>query len=516
MPEELVHIDGDIKTAKIAHRLHNPSFTSTKARNGACADTTSPCTALVMVNAYNGNSILFDHCSRREVVDPFVYYTKDILACHEGYLTQIRNNMHAPVEIVYGIPTWERTQHLLQDKLQTLDLWGTYEGITIYLEWEIVQENLNETPRGLRRFLISAFHPQNMIRAWSKSYAAGQDRFLEIRYRLAGIDFIERFYETEVWRKQVKFLLYAHFSVNQAIRNESIKALQNLHSQRLNHENSKLDAETQKRLRNLAFSLKRENRERIEAFRSDGSSVHVYGGPMPSSLTKEILLTRGSKCTFSYFLKDKKDVVDLPFEVECTCIVCLGNSKYGKNDCTVVVDQQPRWTKTTPPKYVERLLSCNNCGKFRRFLPINAELESLSLTTITKFHRGYQGLSGGGQLLMLQKIPSAARNHRWQMPNGQKRRTNKVNQYRDLMPKYLETREGWTVCTTCSLCGRQEIDMEPQWLTGTDKYYARETRVCSTVGCNTDRRNMIPMDKSMNYIKHRYLIDRMRKDIKLR
>ena len=200
-PGELVHMYGDIKTAKIAHRLHNPSFTTSKASNGGFADTTNPCTALVMANAYNGNGFLFDHCSRREVVDPFLQYTKDILACHEGYLSQIRNNMHAPVEIVYGIPTWERTQYLLQDKLEALDLWGTYEGITIYLEWENVQENLSETSRRLRRFLISTFHPQNMMRAWSKSYSAGQDRLLEIGYRLPGIGFIERFCETELWRK---------------------------------------------------------------------------------------------------------------------------------------------------------------------------------------------------------------------------------------------------------------------------------------------------------------------------
>ena len=44
-----------------------------------------------------------------------------------------------------------------------------------------------------------------MMRAWSESYAAGQDRLLETGYRLAGLGFIERFYETDVWRKQVKF-----------------------------------------------------------------------------------------------------------------------------------------------------------------------------------------------------------------------------------------------------------------------------------------------------------------------
>lgn len=50
-----------------------------------------------MANAYNGNGILFDRCLRRENVDPFVYNTKDILARHEEYLSQIRKSMQALV-----------------------------------------------------------------------------------------------------------------------------------------------------------------------------------------------------------------------------------------------------------------------------------------------------------------------------------------------------------------------------------------------------------------------------------
>ena len=92
---------------------------------------------------------------------------------------------------------------------------------------------------------------------------------------------------------------------------------------------------------------------------------------------------------------------------------------------------------------------------------------------------------------------------------------NMINHYRDLMPKYLEIREGATVHTIYFSCSRREIDMEPQWLKGTDIYYAREMRFCSTDACNTNKGNMIPVDKSMCYIKPRYLVDRIREDIKL-
>jgi hypothetical protein len=93
--------------------------------------------------------------------------------------------MHAVVEIAYGIPTWKRTKTLLQDKLQALDLRGTYAAITIYPEWENVQDDSSENSCRLRRVLLAAFHPQNMMRAWSKTYAAGQDRLLEVGHRPA-------------------------------------------------------------------------------------------------------------------------------------------------------------------------------------------------------------------------------------------------------------------------------------------------------------------------------------------
>jgi len=121
----------------------------------------------------------------------------------------------------------------------------------------------------------------------------------------------------------------------------------------------------------------------------------------------------------------------------------------------------------------------------------------------------HYSLSQCDQLLMLQRIPSAARNHRWQAPKGQRMRTNRVNQYRDLKPLYFESREDTTVHKMCFKCSRREIDMGPRWLKGTDVCYARNTRSCSTPGCKGSRCNMIPADGSMKYIKYRDLIDRV-------
>ena len=231
---------------------------------------------------------------------------------------------------------------------------------------ENIQENLSENSRLLRRFIISAFHPQNMMRAWSKSYAADQDRLLKVGYRLASIDFTEQFCESQIWREQVKFLPYPQFSINKAMRIESIKSLQKLHSQRLEDEDAPTKVEAGKRLRNLTSALKKGIGERTEAVRSNKSTKYIRSGPMPSSPTKVILGARPSHCTFSHLLEDEKGINDLPLEVECIYIVCLGNSKYGENSYTIVIDQHPRWTKTTPPKY------CREASKVQQLWSIQA------------------------------------------------------------------------------------------------------------------------------------------------
>jgi hypothetical protein len=129
--EELVHASGNIMAASLAYRLHNLSFTTTKVRNGHTADSSNPCTALVMANGFDDKNIMLDHVLRREVKDPFVNYPEDILACHEQHLSIVRNHMLASVEVVYGVPTWKRTLQYLQGRLQPFDLWSRYKGILV-------------------------------------------------------------------------------------------------------------------------------------------------------------------------------------------------------------------------------------------------------------------------------------------------------------------------------------------------------------------------------------------------
>ena len=114
--------------------------------------------------------------------------------------------------------TWQRTQILFLDNFQSLDLWGSCDGITIYLEWEKIQEDFYETTRTLQRLIISAFHPKTLLMANALGYAAHQERLLEIGYQLAGVDFVQRFYEEGLWRKQIKFEHFSAYKVDKDIR----------------------------------------------------------------------------------------------------------------------------------------------------------------------------------------------------------------------------------------------------------------------------------------------------------
>lgn len=48
---------------------------------------------MVMANDFDDKTIMMDHATRREMKDPFIYYPKDILACHEEHLSMIRNRI---------------------------------------------------------------------------------------------------------------------------------------------------------------------------------------------------------------------------------------------------------------------------------------------------------------------------------------------------------------------------------------------------------------------------------------
>ncbi len=53
------------------------------------------------------------------------------------------------------------------------------------------------------------------------------------------------------------------------------------------------------------------------------------------------------------------------------------------------------------------------------------------------------------------------------------------------------------------------------WLGGTDVYKAGGLRVCAAAGWNSSKGNVMLVDRSMGYVRHLYLIDGIREDMKL-
>ncbi|KAF7502145.1 hypothetical protein GJ744_006889 [Endocarpon pusillum] len=111
-----------------------------------------------------------------------------------------------------------------------MDLWGSYKGVRLFLEWDSVEtaDRISETQ--LQRFLIAAFHPQNLLKAWSNNFKASQDTLLEVAYSLSEIRFVPQFFETGVWQKQIDILLWTYFAVNKPYKHKSRLVLKALHA----------------------------------------------------------------------------------------------------------------------------------------------------------------------------------------------------------------------------------------------------------------------------------------------
>lgn len=433
--EELVPASGNMMAASLAHRLHNPSFTTTKVRNGSTADSSNPCTAIVMANGFDNKIIIVDHVVRREVKDPFIYYPEDILACHEQHLSMVRNHMLAPVEVVYGVPTWERTQKYLQGRLQRLDLWGSYKGIRLFLEWDSAETADRTSERQLQRFLIAAFHPQNLLKAWSNSFKAAQDTLLEVAYSLAEVRFVPQSFEAGVWQKQIDVLPCAYFAANKPYEHESRLALEALHALSL----TDAGPDVRKRSIRLHAIL---NSELERLVRSEGNQASPEAPFTPPSLSPSasttILWPRKLKLPWSRFLRDSGDLCDLPSEVSRLCIRCWGATVIGPERCTIGIDPEPRWTNTIPAKYVERRLVCQNCGIQRRFVPIDEKIPSVSVDSLNELYDSVRGFSQEVQLEKLREQRSSSRYHRWQKPTAKTTSKKKAGMPRAVKSEHVE------------------------------------------------------------------------------
>lgn len=189
--DELVPPSGSLKWP-IAHHLHNPSFQTLTPHDGETEDATTSCVWLIIANNFvPGKTLIFDHLSRRESIDGLQVYPQTILDIHETWLSKIRSNMAAKVEVVYGKKVRNRMSQIYD--LEPFELWGEYESIVLHLEW-FPSDTVFE--KSLARLVVPAYHPQVFLSPGAARYGVRQDTILRIAHELAGLAYKDGFYKT--------------------------------------------------------------------------------------------------------------------------------------------------------------------------------------------------------------------------------------------------------------------------------------------------------------------------------
>lgn len=214
LPEHIVKPSGSW-SARIAHHLYNPSFTTLRPEDGEVGDCTNGCTALIMGNAYDPNTyFMFDHFHRREEFDPFSKYPIHIKALHEAHTKEIRKKVQALVEILYGsyVHDWAK-QNL---DMTSLQLWGAYDGVWIHFEWENSESNAED--KRIVRILVYAYHAQKMLsfNLRSISTAISQDKLISVAHKLARVPVIEDYYQTKPWSSKQDFIKLAYIKAQKS------------------------------------------------------------------------------------------------------------------------------------------------------------------------------------------------------------------------------------------------------------------------------------------------------------
>ena len=390
LKKELISASDNIITASLAHQLHNSSFITTKVHNSCTADSFNSCTALIMINDFNDKIIMIDHVIQWEVKDSFIYYSQDILTCHEQHLFIICKHMLASVEVVYSVFTWNRTLQYLQGRLQSLNLWGSYQDIKLFLKWDSVNTADCTSERQLQHFLIAAFHSQNLLREWLNSFKPAQNTLLKVTYSLAEVWFISQFFKANMWQKQIDVLLYAYSAVNKSSEHELRLTLKALHELSLRD----ADSEIQKRSTQLHAVLTSDLKWLMRIEDDQASSEAPFTSP---SLSSSAFRTTMWLCKFnflwSHLLRDSEDLDDLSPEVSCMCVCCWEATVIDSERCTIEIDSKPHWINTISAKYVERWLLCQNCDIQRWFISIDEKTSSIPDTDLNKIYNSVCGFS---------------------------------------------------------------------------------------------------------------------------
>ncbi|PNP54745.1 hypothetical protein THARTR1_04950 [Trichoderma harzianum] len=159
-PGLLVKLSGSL-ASPLAHRLHQPSFTTDCRDNAETADPSNGCLAMVMGNVYTPDTLVFDHVHRRDAQSEGIQqYPPRLLSSHEDYTRDIAQSMTAKVEILY----WKKLQQrvLQTQDCEILPLWGDLKALSSC--WPSSPVMVMQTLKyRFRRVMLDARHPQHMF-----------------------------------------------------------------------------------------------------------------------------------------------------------------------------------------------------------------------------------------------------------------------------------------------------------------------------------------------------------------
>lgn len=206
--------------ARLSCHLHNPNFNVSNPFSTQTADDTNPSICQLLQAGFTPDKVLiYDHTFRRDPVDPLTAYPPDILKIHEDFTYELRNNMSAVVDVVWGAPVRERMKRAMS--LEEFKLWGQYEGVSIFLEWD-------KAASKLKRFIVFVRHPESMAYADTATIGKIQDQHLQVAAKLAQVEIAAHFYEQAFQRGQYVTLSLQGMRKKRELNETAIAQLQNI------------------------------------------------------------------------------------------------------------------------------------------------------------------------------------------------------------------------------------------------------------------------------------------------
>jgi hypothetical protein len=183
--------------ARIAIHLHFPTNSTKSLYDGEIADSTSPCTRMIMTAGFTPeNSFWWDSHPWREESDfkPSKQYSKPVLASHKQWQTALRANLSAKIELVFGKPNQDAVFAEFRSLLEKLVLWDQHQ-TTLYLLFD-------PSKQYIQRILIFVNHPQFFFYNIMEKEAQIMDHTLDIACQLAGVYRTEKEKTYFQWRSQ--------------------------------------------------------------------------------------------------------------------------------------------------------------------------------------------------------------------------------------------------------------------------------------------------------------------------